>query len=99
MQNILSFTQGKKKYVSKPFDFETMCIINDAHNDPDKKGPLNMCREAVEYMFEGTEATKDVIDALGLTEHTALCLQLWQMYVDTLAGKNVSAPEAETAEN
>ncbi len=99
MQNILSFTQGKKKYVSKPFDFETMCIINDAHNEPSKKGPLTKCREAVDYMFEGTEATQDVINSLDVTTHTRLCLDLWQMYVDVISGKNAPTPEAETAEN
>lgn len=88
MQKTLTFTVDKKKYVSKPFDFEVMCIINDAHNDEDKNGPLNICRGAVDYMFEGTEATQDVIDALDLGTRTKLCLALWGMYVDALTSKN-----------
>ena len=45
MQHTLTFVKDKVKYVSKPFDFEAMCIINDAHNDENKKGPLSICRE------------------------------------------------------
>ena len=41
MQHTLTFKHDNKKYVSKPFDFEAMCIINDAHNDENKNGPLN----------------------------------------------------------
>ena len=36
MQHTLTFVKDKIKYVSKPFDFEAMCIINDAHNDENK---------------------------------------------------------------
>ena len=42
MQHTLTFTEKGKKYVSKPFDFKAMCIVNDAHNDESKHGPLNM---------------------------------------------------------
>ena len=88
MQHTLTFTVDKKKYVSKPFDFEAMCIINDAHNDENKKGPLNMCRDAVDYMFEGTEATQDVIDSLDLSERSKMCITLWGFYLDALTSKN-----------
>lgn len=87
MQKVLSFTKDKKKYVSKTFDFETMCIINDAHNS-EKKGPINICREAVDYMFEGTEATQDVINSLEIGTRTRLCLELWNMYIEALSSKN-----------
>ena len=40
MQHTLTFKHDNKKSVSKPFDFEAMCIINDAHNDENKNGPL-----------------------------------------------------------
>ena len=88
MQNTLNFTLDKKKYVSKPFDFETMCIVNDAHNDSGKRGPLNICREAVEYMFDGTEATVDVINKLDAGTHSKLCLDVWKMYTEALTSKN-----------
>lgn len=88
MQHTITFTKDKKKYVSKPFDFETMCIINDAHNDSSKRGPLNICRDAVDYMFEGTEATQDIIDGLEAAERTRLCIELWGFYAEALSSKN-----------
>ncbi len=89
MQHTLSFTKDKTKYVSKPFDFEAMCMINDAHNDGTKKGPLTICREAVDYMFEGTDATQDVIDSLDISARSEMCITLWGFYVEALASKNV----------
>ena len=88
MQHTLTFKSGDKKYVSKPFDFETMCIINDAHNDDTRRGPLNICRNALDYMFEGTEATQDIIDGLDAKTRSGLCLKLWGFYVDPLSSKN-----------
>ena len=88
MQHTLTFKHDNKKYVSKPFDFEAMCIINDAHNDENKNGPLNICREAVDYMFEGTDATQDIIDAIDVGTHSRLCMELWKFYIDALTTKN-----------
>lgn len=88
MQHTLTFNSGDTKYVSRPFDFETMCIINDAHNDKEKRGPLNICRDAVDYMFEGTDATQDIIDKLDARTRTKLCISLWGFYVDALSSKN-----------
>ncbi len=87
MQNTLSFKMGDTKYVSKPFDFETMCIINDAHSADDKKGPLSICREAVGYMFEGTNATEDIINGLSPQTHALLCLDVWKLYIEALSSK------------
>lgn len=87
MQHNLTFTLDKKTYVSKPFDFEAMCLINDAHNDDSKNGPLSICREAVDYLFEGTEATQDIIESLDLGERSKMCLTLWNYYVDALSSK------------
>lgn len=88
MQHTLSFTADNKKYVSRPFDFETMCIINDAHNDRDKRGPLNICRDAVDYIFEGTDATQDIINSLDAPTRAKLCVTLWEFYADALSSKN-----------
>ena len=52
------------------------------------KGPLNICREAVDYMFEGTEATQDIINSLDIGERSAMCIKLWGFYVDALSSKN-----------
>ena len=88
MQHTLTFEQDKKKYVSKPFDFEAMCMINDAHASEDKDGILSVCRGAVDYLFEGTEATQDIIDDMDYAEHTQMCLTLWKFYLDALSSKN-----------
>ena len=88
MQKTLTITVDKKKIISKPVDFEAMCLINDEHNNEKNKGPLTICRGAVDYLFEGTEATQEVINALDLNTRTRLCIELWSMYVDTLTAKN-----------
>ena len=88
MQHILDFEFDGKKYVSKPFDFETMCIVNDAHNSMKQRGPLNICRNAVDYMFEGTDATQDVIDGLDVSVRTKLCLKVWELYCEAVPEKN-----------
>ncbi len=87
MQKTLTITVDKKKITSKPFDFEAMCLINDTHNDEKAKGPLSMCRDAVDYLFEGV-ATQEVINALDLNTRTKLCITLWGMYIDALTVKN-----------
>ena len=95
MQHTLTFTHNKKKYVSKSFDFETMCLLNDAHNNGDTKGPLSICREGVDYMFEGTEATQDIIDALDVSERSRLCLELWGFYAEAISSKKVKGMAEE----
>ena len=88
MQHTLTFTEKGKKYVSKPFDFKAMCIVNDAHNDESKHGPLNMCAAAVDYMFEGTEASEEVINALPVSTRAQLCTKVWDFYVEAWSVKN-----------
>ena len=88
MQHTVTFTHNSKKYVSKPFDFEAMCIINDVHNGTTKRGPLNICRQALDSMFEGTEATQDIIEAMDVKERTRLCIELWGFYAEALSSKN-----------
>ena len=95
MQHTLTFTHNKKKYVSKSFDFETMCLLNDAHNNGDTKGPLSICREGVDYMFEGTEATQDIIDALDVSERSRLCLELWGFYAEAISSKKAKGMAEE----
>ena len=95
MQHTLTFKHDNKKYVSKPFDFEAMCIINDAHNDENKNGPLNICRDAVDYMFEGTEATQDIINSLDVNTRSRLCIELWKFYIEALTSKRVITLKAD----
>ena len=84
MQNVLSFTLNKKKYVSNPFDFETFCRINENHMSEDKKSIYSICADSVVYMFRGTEATEDIMSNLDVSVCGKLCLSLWNMYVGAL---------------
>lgn len=98
MQHTLSFIKDNKKYVSNVFDFETACLINDEHNSGRTKGPLSLCRGGVDHMFEGTEATQDVIDSLGPDERTRLCLELWDFYVEAISSKKAPGAAEKKAE-
>lgn len=89
MQQILKIEIDGKPVVSKPFDFEAMCLINDTGaNKP--VGHLTATKEAISYMFEGTKATDEEIEKLPVSERVALCGQVWNFYIETLkaAGKN-----------
>ena len=95
MQHTLTFTAGNKKYVSKPFDFETMCMVNDA-NSIEGKGMLSMCKDAVDYMFEGSDATQDIINGLCVSERCRLCREVWNFYVEAASAKKAEGTaEAE----
>lgn len=87
MQHILDFTAGDKKYISKPFDFEALCIINDEHIGSEKKGPIRICSGAVDYLFEGTEATQDIINSLEPGIRASMCMKAWEFYAEAISSK------------
>lgn len=89
MQRTLDIKLNKKTIISKPFDFKAMRMINDLHNSEKTVGPLTMCAGAVDYLFEGTEATQEILDALDVETRTQLCLRAWRMYMDVITSKNV----------
>lgn len=90
MQRTLSFTLDKKKYVSRPFDFEAFCIVNENHIDEDINGLYRCTQPAVSYMFEGTEATEDILGQLDIAKTAKMCQSVWKWYAEALteAGKN-----------
>ena len=47
MQRVLTFTVDKKKYTSKPFDFEAFRLTNENHADDTKKGAVTCGMEDV----------------------------------------------------
>lgn len=79
----LKFEYHQKTYISKPFDFEALCLINDHHGDKDT-GIFRMAAPAVRYMFDGTEATSDIINKLPLAEMSRLCREAWEMYLNVI---------------
>ncbi len=88
MQHTLTYETDGKKYTSKPFDFEAMCIINDAHTKNEDGGFFRHCRDAVDYLFEGTDVTQDMIDSMDIGERIGMCRTLWRFYIDVLTSKN-----------
>ena len=89
MQNTISFELEGKKYVSKPFDFEAFCLINEAHvNSQEARASIyRLGGAAIDHMFEGTEATQDVIDKLPTAQRAKLALAVWEIYAAEI--KNV----------
>lgn len=87
-QQVLSLKIENETVVSRPFDFEAMCLMNDIHAQG--KGKLSICANALGYMFEGTAVTDEVLARMELLELTALCNTLWGFYIDVLgrAAKN-----------
>lgn len=83
----IRFKTGGKEYSSKPFDFKAMCMVNERHNDEDIKGPLMMCKDAVEYLFDGTDGAA-VLAKLPPGELAKLCVAVWQLYITALETKN-----------
>ncbi len=83
MEKVLSFAHDGKGYTSKPLDFEAMCMINEAHNDKNLYGPLMICRDAVDYLFEGI-VSQEVMKNLDVSIRTYLCIELWGFYAEVL---------------
>ena len=83
-QRTLSFKlNGGEEVISRPFDFEAMCLMNDIHSQGDK-GKFTICMNAVPYMFEGTKVTDKVLKNAGVTELGLLCDTLWGIYCEEL---------------
>lgn len=83
----LKFKHDKKEYTSKQFDFKTMCLINEKQCDESIKGPLMVCNEAVEYLFEGTEG-EAILEDVAPGVRSRLCINVWEMYIEELTRKN-----------
>ena len=55
---------------------------------PDKVGILRIGMDGVVQMFDGTEATQDVIDSLPVKTKAALCGTLFNIYMEECFSKN-----------
>lgn len=88
MQKVLTFESDKKKYVSKPFDFEAFRLTNEEHLKGERVGVASVTIEAVRYMFEGTEATDDVLMSLPVQKLIEMCGKVWTWYSEVLNVKN-----------
>ncbi len=99
MQKTLSIKVNKKTIVSKPWDFRALCLVQDIHTAGKTNSVGMMCGDAVDYLFEGTEATQEILDA-NIVEKMVMCRKVWNWYLETMTAlKNVDTPqEGTTAE-
>lgn len=95
IQNVLSTELNGKVIISKPFDFETACLVDDMrYSTGNPIGYMHLGKKAVSYMFRGTELTDEVIETLDYLERKRLCEEAAKMYFAALS-KNKSDPKNE----
>lgn len=92
-QRVLCLHIDGEKIVSKPWDFEAMCLVDDARRN--RGGDLSMGKTAVAYLFEGTKATEDVLKAATAAEMATVCKKVCRWYVEDMAvaAKNAQSPQ------
>lgn len=88
MQKVLTFELNKKKYASRSFDFEAFRLVNEKHLKGEVVGVSSCTIDAIYHMFEGTEATNDVLQQLSVGETVKMCGKVWSWYMDVLEAKN-----------
>lgn len=79
-QKVLNIKAGREKVVSKPFDFEAMCLIDDIKKDG--AGMIRAGMAAVYYLFAGTKATNDIIDGLTDAKKAELAMRAYGWYAE-----------------
>ena len=103
MQRVLTFVHNKKKYTSKPWDFEAMCRVQEAHLSG-ANGIGIIGGGAVDYLFEGTDATQDVLNDARL-EKMGMCRTVVDWYYADMeelqkkTAKNAETPTEDAAAN
>jgi len=88
-QQTLSLKVEGETIVSRPFDFEALCLMNDIQSQPER-GRYSICANALPYLFEGTKVTGDVLSRISTADKVVLCDELWEIYLremQTIAGK------------
>lgn len=103
MQRVLTFTHNKKKYISKPYCFKVAVMIQErllaATETGQRKylGVNSVCGDAVDYLFEGTEATVDILEE-AVSAKMRMCQEVFNWYNDDYSGKNDETPLPGKAE-
>ena len=101
MQRVLTFVHNKKKYISKPWDFEAMCRVQEAQVGG-AKGIGMVGGNAVDYLFEGTDATQDILNDTRI-EKMGMCRTVVDWYYADMAelqkktAKNAETPTEDAA--
>lgn len=100
MQRVLSFVYNKKKYVSKPWRFHSAVMIEREYlklKEGEKYDPCVICGDAVDYLFEGTEATQDILES-AVASKMRMCREVMKWFMDDFTGKNEESLTEEQAE-
>lgn len=90
MQRVLTFVHNKKKYVSKPWCFGAATLVEKEYMDVaegEKVTATSVCADAVDYLFEGTEATQDILDT-AVSAKMRMCREVMKWFMDDFTGKN-----------
>ena len=83
VQHVLEVKIGKEKVISKPWNFEAMCIYDDTKR-MGKTGELRAAAAAVAYLFEGTDATLEELKKLSVSKMSELCIKVTKWYLKDL---------------
>nr|DAZ69184.1 MAG TPA: hypothetical protein [Caudoviricetes sp.] len=90
MQRVLTFVHNQKKYVSKPWCFGAATLVEKEYMDVaegEKVTATSVCADAVDYLFEGTEATQDILDT-AVSAKMRMCREVMKWFMDDFTGKN-----------
>ena len=90
MQRVLSFKSGKRTFISKPWNFRAACMVQEnvmQQMEGKNLGIFSACGNAVDYLFEGTEATAEILDQ-AVAAKMRMCNEVWGWYSDDFTGKN-----------
>lgn len=82
-QRVLTIKIGRGKIISKPWDFEALCLVDDKRAE--NASILKICTDAVYYLFEGTKATNEFLKRLSFETISKLCNEVWIWYVSDMS--------------
>lgn len=96
IQNTLSIKLDGETIVSRPFDFEAACLVDDMrYSSTGMIGPMHLGKKAVNHMFKGTKLTDELIETLPYTERKRLCEEAAGMYFESMRSNEDSDSKNE----
>lgn len=83
MKRVLEFKNGNKKYTSKEWDFDALVMVQEKHIKPENDSIGVICGDAVDYLFEGTDVTHDILNAFPV-QKMKMCTTLFGWYMEDM---------------
>lgn len=90
VQETITIEVDGQKVVSRVFDFETMCLVQNKHYSGDRNGSYNMCGDAIPYLFESKLTEKQIEDIPYITK-CAMSEKIWGIYYDSFSRSKAEA--------